>query len=219
MSRRLALVSLLVVLMPLAQAGVPTLLSNFVVRTSLEPLPAALDSEQQASPGVMTLDTVPWSKVLIDGEVRGTTPLFRVKLLAGQHTVTFVNDSAGLAYQTQVNVKPGYLTKVKGEVASDAEPAVWAAERPTEVLGGTAELTQPGFVSVDSDPWAKVSLDGQVLGATPVFRAKVAPGRHVLSLVREDGVETVPVEVVAGQVLRVKSWPGLGIKPELLVER
>lgn len=222
MVRRLAVLSfVLVVLAPLARAGVPTVLANFVVRTSLEPLSAPLDgASADATPGVMTLDTVPWSKVVIDGEVRGTTPLFRVKLMPGQHTVRFLNDGAGLAYETQVNVKGGYLTKVKGEAAAaEGEPAVWAAERPTEVAGGTAELTQPAFVSVDSEPWAKVSVDGQVLGSTPVFRARIAPGRHVLTLVREDGIETLPIDVEAGQVLRVKTWPGLGLKPELLVER
>lgn len=208
---------LCVALVPLAQAGVPTALTGFVVRTSLEPLAAPPVGAPSA--GVVTLDTTPWSKVVIDGEVRGTTPLFRVKLLPGQHTVTFVNEGAGLAYETQVNVKSGYLTKVRGEAASE-EPQLWGAERPTEISGGTEELTQPGFVSVDCSPWAKVSIDGKVIGSTPVFRARVAPGAHVLTLARDDGsAETVAVEVAAGEVLRVRAWPGLGVKPELLVER
>ncbi len=79
-------------LMPLAQVRRADVADQ--PRDALDPLPSAhASAQQQDSPGAVTLDTAPWSKVLIDGEVRGTAPLFRVKLLAGPRAVTFVNES------------------------------------------------------------------------------------------------------------------------------
>ena len=52
--------------------------------------------------------------------------------------------------------------------------------RPTP--RATAKL--PGSLSVNSTPWAELSVDGVVVGNTPQIRIRVTPGRHHLVLVR-----------------------------------
>lgn len=48
---------------------------------------------------------------------------------------------------------------------------------------------QPGYLSVNSTPWAQLSLDGRVVGNTPQIRLTVTPGRHHVVLAR-DGFQT-----------------------------
>jgi serine/threonine-protein kinase len=64
-----------------------------------EPTPVTRDaSSQDAAPmpaksplryGQLMLNSMPWSKVYIDGRYIGTTPVLRHKVLAGRHRVTF----------------------------------------------------------------------------------------------------------------------------------
>lgn len=76
------------------------------------------------------------------------------------------------------------------------EPA--AAPAPSR----TASL--PGYLVINSTPWAALSVDGQVVGHTPLLRITVNPGQHELVLTR-DGFETyrTVVTVGAGATLRV----------------
>ncbi|HEY3222054.1 MAG TPA: PEGA domain-containing protein [Gemmatimonadales bacterium] len=61
-----------------------------------------------------------------------------------------------------------------------------------------------GYLSINSTPWAELSVDGRVVGSTPQIRIRVAPGRHHLVLVRE-GFQTHSawVDVAAGGTVRV----------------
>ncbi len=42
-----------------------------------------------------------------------------------------------------------------------------------------------GYLSINSSPWAELSVDGHVVGSTPQIRVRVTPGRHHLILERE----------------------------------
>jgi predicted Ser/Thr protein kinase len=66
-----------------------------------------------AGPGTLTLTTEPWSKVFEGGELLGSTPLWKVKLPAGPHTLTFINEGKGLNVTKVVNVKAGEETKLE----------------------------------------------------------------------------------------------------------
>jgi hypothetical protein len=50
--------------------------------------------------------------VLVDGKPRGTTPLRRLRLPAGTHRVTLVNDELGYRKSFPVAVKPGRTASV-----------------------------------------------------------------------------------------------------------
>ncbi len=61
-----------------------------------------------------------------------------------------------------------------------------------------------GYLSVNSSPWAALSVDGRVVGTTPQVRIRVTPGRHHLLLVRA-GFQTHStwVSVPAGGTVRL----------------
>jgi hypothetical protein len=44
---------------------------------------------------------------------------------------------------------------------------------------------EPGFLTLDTAPWTVVYVDGVYAGSTPLFREKLAPGPHTLTLVNE----------------------------------
>jgi serine/threonine protein kinase len=54
--------------------------------------------------GYLTLDTKPWSKVAIDGELAGSTPLFRRRLKVGKHTLLLTNEGANIKTTRTIQV-------------------------------------------------------------------------------------------------------------------
>lgn len=61
-------------------------------------------------PGFLTLDSRPWSRVSEGGRALGVTPLNRVSLPAGAHTLTLENPDKGLSKTVTVQVKSGEAT-------------------------------------------------------------------------------------------------------------
>jgi len=81
------------------------------------------------------------------------------------------------------------------------------AQRPRPRPPATAAPRQPatpGYLSVNSRPWAELSVDGQVVGNTPQVRVRVIPGRHQL-LVARPGFQAYSawVDVPAGATVRL----------------
>src|SRR4051812_22939130 len=72
-------------------------------------------------PGFLSVDTTPWTEVTVDGERVGTTPLFRVRLAAGEHVVQFVNEQAGVADEERVVVEERHVHKLKLLLQVDAQ--------------------------------------------------------------------------------------------------
>ena len=62
----------------------------------------------------------------------------------------------------------------------------------------------PGYLSINSTPWAELSVDGTVVGNTPQLKIRVAAGRHQLVFAR-DGFETQRtwVTVEPGATVRI----------------
>ncbi|MEW5854850.1 MAG: serine/threonine-protein kinase [Myxococcota bacterium] len=72
--------------------------------TRPEPAPVGGD-------GFLTLASDPWAVVTVDGNPMGSTPLFKVRLPAGRHTVKLVNEAQGLTRTFTVDIKPGEVAK------------------------------------------------------------------------------------------------------------
>ncbi|MBZ4417602.1 protein kinase [Myxococcus sp. RHSTA-1-4] len=83
---------------------------------------------------------------------------------------------------------------------SEAAPAT-AAEAGSEA----APAGEPGFLTLVTEPYAKVFLGGQELGDTPLFKVKLPSGKHTLKLV--DGNEKahrLPVDIKPGETTAVR---------------
>ncbi len=80
-----------------------------------QPLPArssAPPAEPEARPdtrgaGFLTLDTYPWTRVSLNGRVLGDTPIVKISLPPGQHTLTLENPEEKVRQTTTVTIKPG----------------------------------------------------------------------------------------------------------------
>lgn len=57
--------------------------------------------------GLVSLNTIPWSRVSIDGKRYGTTPLLRLRLTAGPHRVVLENPQRGLKKTLWLRVRAG----------------------------------------------------------------------------------------------------------------
>jgi serine/threonine-protein kinase len=79
------------------------------------PVPATVKSSAavEAAPpkeegqGFLTLDTYPWTRVSEGGRVLGTTPLIKVAMPAGTHTLTLENPEQGVKQTATVTIKVG----------------------------------------------------------------------------------------------------------------
>jgi len=64
--------------------------------------------------------------------------------------------------------------------------------------------TLPGYLSINSTPWAELSVDGRVIGNTPQLNIRVPAGAHAVEL-RRNGFETrrTSVTVGSGSTVRI----------------
>lgn len=89
----------------------------------------------------------------------------------------------------------GAPVRVEPDIVARPAPKSRAAPAPNR---------SPGYLSINSRPWAELSIDGVVLGNTPQIKIRVTPGRHHLSLEREGfQTHTAWVVVPAGGTVRL----------------
>ncbi|MGE3766559.1 MAG: protein kinase [Kofleriaceae bacterium] len=124
-------------------------------------------------------------------------------------------------------VDPEADEPVADEPAGEDKPAITSPERTTAPASKRApkpdastaaaskrDAAKPaiagdGFLSIDSQPFAIIFLDGKRLGETPFFNLKVPAGTHELRAVLEDGrsqKKTVVVEVDTTTNLGKLTW-------------
>lgn len=101
-----------------------------------------------------------------------------------------------------------------GEVEGEARapsPIPVASERvdPTPMPGSSGKVVTTGTLHFDSTPWARVTLNGRVLGVTPLRGVTLPVGTHQLRLENSElGISrTVVVDIKPGQpVSRLVTW-------------
>jgi serine/threonine-protein kinase len=94
-------------------------------------------------------------------------------------------------------------------------PRPGAAEaRPA--LGARAEVGE-GEVSIDSEPWAYVQIDGKDLGPTPLAHVRLPAGAHRVRLENPEArlVRVVPLVIQADRrtTLRIRLSDGVALRP------
>ena len=139
-------------------------------RRYLAPAPAS-----EPATGTLAVHTNPaGATVVIDGQPRGLTPL-RVSLSAGPHTLDL---SAN-----------GVNRTLPLTIAANAEVSQFIEmPKATAAVGQIAVRTDP--------PGAKVSVDGQLRGVSPLTVTGLAPGSHMVVLENDLGSvnENVTIE-------------------------
>ena len=129
--------------------------------------------------GRVTIETTPLgAEVVIDGQARGLTPL-TVQLDPGTHMIQLRRGTEERTVSVQV--------ASGAEVLQHYEFAPRAASVPTSTL------------SISTDPpGARVLIDGDVRGTSPVTLADLSPARHRVTVVGENGSVDRQVTTEAG---------------------
>jgi hypothetical protein len=123
----------------------------------------------------------PGADVFVDGQRRGVTPL-TFALPSGTHSLQLKREDA--TKTIEVSIKPG--AEVMHYVDLEARPA--------------AAVADVGQLLVASDPsGARVTVDGQPRGVTPVTIPDVAAGQHAVSIAGGAGSVQRNVAVQRGQ--------------------
>jgi hypothetical protein len=129
----------------------------------------------------------PGAQVIIDGTIRGVTPL-KLDLTPGAHTVTIAANGTSLARSVMIEA---------GRTAT-----VLAAIAPTRTAAASG--ASMGWVSLDLPFEAEILEGGKLLGTTGSGRLALAAGWHELEI-RNRALEfstLLNVQVLGGQVAR-----------------
>ena len=76
----------------------------------MAPRPPIMRPTLGAKWGILRINTVPWTKIYVDGRPRGTTPQLKLKLKAGRHKLVLLNNNFGIRKTYYVTIRPGKPT-------------------------------------------------------------------------------------------------------------
>jgi hypothetical protein len=191
-----------------ATAGMRDALNSLVFTLTMEAMPLEESGlSAKAGVGALSLDTAPWTRVEIDGELRGTTPLYKLRLLPGKHIVKMINEEHHVAQESSVEVSGGYVTKVKGALATSSEvSSVESKSSPNATIDqNNSDLVNNAFVTIDAQEWSRVLVDGKPVGTTPLFKLRVSSGTHVIQVLSraDNALSQEVIECVPGENRKV----------------
>lgn len=75
-------------------------------------VPEPVATEERKGTGTLTVNTEPWTKVWVDGEPLGSSPVGERKLAAGKHSLQFVNEAANIDVTRTIDLKTGERLKL-----------------------------------------------------------------------------------------------------------
>jgi len=102
-------------------------------------------------------------------------------------------------------VVPNEAVAVAAEPPPETKPRSPARRNPRRAPKAAAPSPEPAFVSVNSDPWSYVEIDGKRIKTTPLRAHRVAPGKHRIVLRNPDaGLERgLDIDVAPGERKRL----------------
>src|SRR5439155_13313237 len=91
----------------------------------------------------------------------------------------------------------------QGRAPRHATPAGRTPPPRSPSPAAAANEGAPGFLTLDTYPWTRVSEAGRSLGSTPIVRASLSPGTHVLLLENpEQGIkQSYTVTIKSGEAV------------------
>jgi hypothetical protein len=108
--------------------------------------------------GYLLVVVDPWAEVMVDGKKMGETPLGKIRLPAGDHTLTLTNNNfAGVISDRIIISRNATLTR-------------------------RYSFNVFGYLQIVVTPWAEVYIDGRHIGQTPMGKVKLPVGKHTVIL-------------------------------------
>jgi len=131
--------------------------------------------------GYLLVIVNPWAEVTIDGKKVGETPMGKIKLTEGEHTITLSN--------------PNFVGVITDKIRISNGSSI--TKRYT--------FNNFGYLQIVVTPWAEVYIDGKHIGQTPMKRMKLPVGRHTVILRNPSlGEKRREVEIKANQTFLLK---------------
>jgi serine/threonine-protein kinase len=178
-----------------------------VVPTEVE---YAAEPPPQPTPSSIVVETEPaGASITLDGQPRGKSPLTISEKKAGEHVIE-------ASLEGRQSVKRAVTVKGEGEqvmmvlslpalVVAQPDPPKPDPAKPSGTDPGKrpAEPAK-GKLSLATEPWTHVSLNGKSLGDTPLLELPLPAGRHRLQLSNEkEKIDlAIEVEVKPGQLTK-----------------
>jgi hypothetical protein len=152
------------------------------------------------APSELEIVRVPPEQSTVEAEIRDDRPEKLVAVVGADNSTRALTTTASaaqiaetetdtaehVAEKTHPHKLPHHHTPTKkkavGATPVREETREPAARPPIEA----AKPEGSGFVTVGSQPYALVRIDGQEVGATPIMRRKLHAGTHTIELVRPD---------------------------------
>jgi serine/threonine protein kinase len=169
------------------------------------PTPVAVSPpmpEPAPAPGTLALATnPPGAAVRFDGRPVGASPVTLEG--TGKHFVSIEKPGfRRLDQEVQLEAGKAGSLELKLEKLAGRPPS------PTPIIKPPTPApapTGPGFLSLATEPWTKVSLSGEPLGSTPLFKKSLPAGRHTLLLVNEGANirQSRVVDIKPGEVTKL----------------
>src|SRR6266550_2234543 len=168
--------------------------------------------------GPMNRPTPPSASPLLLGDEWGEEPRNRARLVVTASLIGVVLIVTGVAllrgWEPANESVWNPVPPVPATLSPDTEfraapvriepPIVVRSGVRTSAARGSPAAKAPGYLSINSSPWARVLVDGRGVGTTPQVRIRVTAGRHHLMLVREGfQTHTAWVTVPAGGTVRL----------------
>jgi len=162
-------------------------------------------------PGMLELNSQPWSEVFVDGLSKGPTPVVGEFMEPGAHRIEFVCTACSPPrnYRDSVVVEPGRTRSLvhrfdDGWTRTKLSQPLRTSEKPTEPTSPmnrtlVPEVEAEATLLLNSKPWAVVSLNGYELGPVPLD-LKVTPGQYEVGFLchscdpDQERTETVTVD-------------------------
>ena len=115
---------------------------------------------EEESYGSLTVSTIPWANIFINGKNYGTTPITLDTLKAGLYSVRLENPKFP-DWETKVTIAKGKTTKIAHKFSGF------------------------GALIVNATPWGTVFLDGTLIGQTPLTLDKIPTRKHEIKVSKE----------------------------------
>ncbi len=172
----LAALTLVVILLGVKLAGrAPS--PGPAAATSPAPADMASPAADELAPQVASLRveaTPAGATVSVAGKERGTSPLTLQGLPAGRALRVVVRHPGHEPYDHEVTLEPGGTLLL--------QPALARVARPARAGAAARRSAGHGTLSVNSEPWSVVRVDGKKVGNTPLVGHRLRVGRHRISL-------------------------------------
>ncbi len=120
----------------------------------------SLSAALQRLYGKLTINSVPWSSIYFENKKLGVTPLAGLKLPVGTHELKLVNSTVGIDELLSVKIDFNQVTNKM--------------------------VRFEGSFTINALPWAKVYIDDEEKGITPLAGIKLLAGVHQVRLVNSE---------------------------------